>query len=178
MKERLNLKKRLPKTAPSVIAWVMAETGTVLVVEDDQDLRELIRIAGRKRSYRMLAAGNGLEAEGMIESGEIHGLVILDITMPCMDGFGFCRWLREDHPLIPVIFLSARAGEYDKIVALEIGKDDYLTMPFSMRELFARVDVGLRRVRLFAAWSACHPHGFGAPNPPQAPLKSRYRNRS
>jgi hypothetical protein len=50
VKERLNLKKRLPKTAPSVIAWVMAETGTVLVVEDDQDLRELIRIAGRKRS--------------------------------------------------------------------------------------------------------------------------------
>lgn len=128
----------------------MGETGTVLVVEDDQDLRELIRIAGRKRSYRMLAAGNGLEAKGMVEAGEIPGLVILDITMPGMDGFGFCRWLREDHPLVPVIFLSARAEEYDKIVALEIGGDDYLTKPFSMRELFARVEVGLRRVRLFA----------------------------
>ncbi len=98
----------------------------------------------------MLQAGNGLEAKRMIVDGETPGLIILDINMPGMDGFGFCRWLRDDHPRIPVIFLSARAEEYDKIVALEIGGDDYLTKPFSMRELFARVEVSLRRVRLFS----------------------------
>ncbi|MBN1648777.1 MAG: response regulator transcription factor [Spirochaetales bacterium] len=70
--------------------------------------------------------------------------------MPGMDGFAFCRWLRDDYPLVPVIFLSARADEYDKIIALEIGGDDYLTKPFSMRELFTRVGVCLRRVGLFA----------------------------
>jgi DNA-binding response OmpR family regulator len=128
----------------------MAEVESILVVEDDDNLRELVRLAGAKRSYRMLVAGNGLEAKSMLEEGNIPDLVVLDITMPGMDGFAFCRWLREDFRLVPVIFLSARAEEYDKIVALEIGGDDYLTKPFSMRELFARIQVSLRRVKLFA----------------------------
>lgn len=121
---------------------------TLLIVEDDVDLREIIRVAGEKRSYRALTSGNGLEAKRLIEGGTVPDIVILDINMPGMDGFGFCRWLRDDFPLIPVVFLSARAEEYDKIVALEIGGDDYLTKPFSIRELFARVAVCLRRVRL------------------------------
>lgn len=121
----------------------------ILVVEDDTDLQELIRRAGEKRSYRMLSAGNGLEAKEMIEEGNTPNLIILDINMPGMDGFSFCRWLRDGFPLVPVIFLSARAEEYDKIVALEIGGDDYLTKPFSMKELFARIGVSLRRVKLF-----------------------------
>lgn len=128
----------------------MADGELILVVEDDTDLRELLRLSGEKRSYTVLSAGNGLEAKKMLEAGRIPNLIILDINMPGMDGFGFCRWLRDDFPLIPVIFLSARAEEYDKIIALEIGGDDYLTKPFSMKELFARVNVGLRRVRLFA----------------------------
>ena len=128
----------------------MADHETILVVEDDLDLRELIRLAGEKRSYRILSAGNGLEAMKLLEGGKIPDIIILDINMPGMDGFGFCRWLRDDFPLIPVIFLSARAEEYDKIVALEIGGDDYLTKPFSMKELFARINVGLRRIKLFA----------------------------
>lgn len=121
---------------------------TLLIVEDDIDLRELIRLAGEKRSYIVLTSGNGLEAKGLIEGGSVPDIVILDINMPGMDGFSFCRWLRDDFPLIPVVFLSARAEEYDKIVALEIGGDDYLTKPFSIRELFARAAVCLRRMRL------------------------------
>lgn len=127
----------------------MAENAVVLVVEDDKDLRELIRLAGEKRSYRIITADNGLDAKDLIEKGNRPSLIILDINMPGMDGFSFCRWLRDADPLIPVIFLSARAEEYDKIVALEIGGDDYLTKPFSINELFARAAVSLRRVRLF-----------------------------
>ena len=99
----------------------MAENAVVLVVEDDKDLRELIRLAGEKRSYRIITADNGLDAKDLIEKGNRPSLIILDINMPGMDGFSFCRWLRDADPLIPVIFLSARAEEYDKIVALEIG---------------------------------------------------------
>ena len=126
---------------------------SILIVEDDTDLQELIRIAGEKRSYTMLTADNGLEAKTILEEGRVPNIIILDINMPGMDGFSFCRWLRDDFPLIPVIFLSARAEEYDKIVALEIGGDDYLTKPFSMKELFARIAVGLRRIELFAQQS-------------------------
>lgn len=129
----------------------MDEKSTVLVVEDDADLRELVLLAGGKRSYRMISADNGLEAKAMLEEGTRPDLVILDINMPGMDGFSFCRWLRDYLPRVPVIFLSVRADEYDKILALEIGGDDYLTKPFSMKELFARVAVGLRRVRLFTS---------------------------
>lgn len=128
----------------------------VLVVEDDQDLQEMIAIAGKKRGYRILTADNGLEAKKTIETGEIPELIILDINMPGMDGYSFCRWLREDFPLLPVIFLSARAEEYDKIIALEIGGDDYLTKPFSIKELFARVQVGLRRMALMNEVSQNH----------------------
>jgi DNA-binding response OmpR family regulator len=126
----------------------MSGASAILVVEDDADLQELIRIAGEKRTYLMRSARNGLEAKRAIETGSVPNLIVLDINMPGMDGFAFCRWLREDHPLIPVIFLSARAEEYDKIVALEIGGDDYLTKPFSMKELFTRIKVGLRRIEL------------------------------
>jgi DNA-binding response OmpR family regulator len=129
----------------------MAEGGLILIVEDDIDLRELIKQAGEKRSYRALLAGNGLEAKKLLEAGSIPDIIILDINMPGMDGFGFCRWLREDFPLVPVIFLSARAEEYDKIVALEIGGDDYMTKPFSMMELFARIKVSLRRITLLGS---------------------------
>lgn len=128
----------------------MADGEVLLVVEDDADLRELVRLAGEKRSYRALSARNGLEAMKLLEGGTIPDLIVLDINMPGMDGFTFCRRLRDDFPRIPVIFLSARSEEYDKILALEIGGDDYLTKPFSMKELFARISVSLRRVKLYA----------------------------
>ena len=122
----------------------------MLVVEDDRDLQDLIRIAGESRGYRMITSGNGIEAKKEFENGRMPSVIILDINMPGMDGFSFCRWLRDEHPVIPVIFLSARSDEYDKVLALEIGGDDYLTKPFSMKELFARTAVCLRRVGLFS----------------------------
>jgi DNA-binding response OmpR family regulator len=128
----------------------MPDRASILIVEDDSNLQEMIRLAGEKKSYRMLLAGNGLEAKAQISGGAVPNLIVLDITMPGMDGFGFCRWLREDYRLIPVIFLSARAEEYDKIIALEIGGDDYLTKPFSMKELFARIGVCLRRIEMLS----------------------------
>lgn len=127
----------------------MEKTISILTVEDDRDLREMIDLAGQKRGYRMISAGNGIDARQTISSGQVPDVIILDINMPGMDGFSFCRWLREDHALIPVIFLSARVDEYDKILALEIGGDDYLTKPFSIKELFARVAVSLRRIRIY-----------------------------
>jgi two-component system response regulator ChvI len=133
-----------------MLSWGMGDAESILVVEDDANLLELIRLAGEKRSYRMLQAANGLEAKRKLTAGSVPDIIILDINMPGMDGFSFCRWLRDDYPRIPVVFLSARAEEYDKIVALEIGGDDYLTKPFSMKELFARIGVCLRRIRVFS----------------------------
>jgi len=129
----------------------MADRKTFLVVEDDTDLRDMIVMAGRKQSYGIMEAANGLEARSQILETGPPDLVILDINMPGMDGLTFCRWLREDHPLVPVIFLSARSEEYDKIIALEIGGDDYLTKPFSMKELFTRVKVCLRRAQFYGS---------------------------
>jgi len=123
---------------------------TLLLVEDDRDLPQWIGMAIGNKPYRLIHAGNGLEAKKKLEAGMRPDLIILDVNMPGMDGFSFCRWLREDFPMIPVIFLSARSEEYDKILALEIGGDDYLTKPFSMKELMARIAVSLRRVQLYA----------------------------
>ena len=122
----------------------------ILIVEDDYDLAEIIKMGGEKRAYKIATASNGLEAVKLINDGLVPDIVILDINMPGMDGFSFCRKFRDEYPLVPVIFLSARAEEYDKIIALEIGGDDYLTKPFSIKELFARVKVSLRRVKQYS----------------------------
>lgn len=127
----------------------MRESISILLVEDDLDLRELLTIAARKRDYNIITAANGKIARDKIGEGLTPDLIILDINMPQMDGFQFCKWLRLDFPLIPVIFLSARTEEFDKLIALEIGGDDYLTKPFSVTELFARISVCLRRVKYY-----------------------------
>lgn len=139
-----------------MLLYAMVNSESILIVEDDTDLQELIKLAGAKRGYQVDTACNGLAAKKVLEAGNIPHIIILDINMPGMDGFSFCRWLREDYPLLPVIFLSARADEYDKIIALEIGGDDYLTKPFSMKELFARVNVSLRRVKLYSGCNHLH----------------------
>ena len=128
----------------------MKSPQSILLVEDDEDLQELIAMAGKKNNYMIHRAGNGLDAKKQLEDGLCPDLIILDINMPALDGFGFCRWLREGHLKLPVIFLSARSDEYDKILALEIGGDDYLTKPFSMKELFTRAAVAIRRVSLYS----------------------------
>jgi DNA-binding response OmpR family regulator len=129
----------------------MDGTPTLYVVEDDADLREHLRLAGEQRGYRVRTASDGMAArEGIGRSG-LPDIFVLDVNMPGMDGFRFCRWLRDEHPPVPVVFLSARTEEYDKIIALELGGDDYMTKPFSMKELFVRIEVALRRVRVYSA---------------------------
>ena len=115
----------------------------VLIVDDDPHLREVVRFALQKASFSVVEARDGREALLVFER-ESPQLVILDITMPEMDGTEVCRLLRT-RSRVPIVFLSSRDDELDRILGLELGGDDYLTKPFSPRELVARVKAILRR---------------------------------
>lgn len=118
------------------------DTQTILVVDDDMDIREGIRILLRGENYTILEAGNGQQAlECLSESVD---LVILDIMMPGMSGLRVCEEIRKTSA-VPILFLTAKAQETDKLVGLTAGGDDYLTKPFSYTELIARVKALLRR---------------------------------
>jgi two-component system OmpR family response regulator len=123
----------------------MAED-TVLVVEDDANLQETLKYNLRKEGYRVITAGDGEQALTAARR-ERPGLVILDIMLPGMNGFEVCRILRKEMT-VPILMLTARADETDKIVGLEIGADDYMTKPFSLRELLARVRAMFRRTKM------------------------------
>jgi DNA-binding response OmpR family regulator len=119
----------------------MAET--VLVVEDEPTLREALVYSLEKQGYTVEAAGDGiaaLEAARRLKPD----LIILDLMLPRLDGFEVCKILRRESN-IPILMLTARDDEIDRVVGLEVGADDYLTKPFSMRELLARVKAQLRR---------------------------------
>jgi DNA-binding response OmpR family regulator len=116
---------------------------SVLVVDDEPIVREVVVSYLRREGYRTLEAGDGDAARALIER-EPLSLVILDVMLPGTDGFELCRWLRARSDL-PVILLTARGEETDRIVGLELGADDYVTKPFSPRELAARVRTVLRR---------------------------------
>lgn len=118
----------------------------VLVVEDELTLVETLCYNLERQGYAVITANNGLQAIEMARSERPH-LIILDLMLPGMDGFEVCRVLRQDLNM-PILMLTARAEEVDKIVGLEVGADDYMTKPFSMRELMARVKALLRRERL------------------------------
>jgi DNA-binding response OmpR family regulator len=122
------------------------EKNKILVVEDEQTLIETLEYSLRRQGYDVLTAMDGRTA---IEVAQRHApqLVVLDIMLPGLDGFEVCRILRQETN-VPILMLTARTDEVDKIVGLEVGADDYLTKPFSMRELVARVKALLRRVRL------------------------------
>ncbi len=117
---------------------------TILVVEDEADLRLILRNNLQFVGYRVLETGDGDEAAGKI-LGERPDLVILDVMLPGRDGFEILRDVRGQGFRAPVIFLTARAEERDRIAGLEIGADDYVTKPFSVGELLARVKAILRR---------------------------------
>src|SRR5512143_401088 len=110
---------------------------TVLVVDDDGHIREVVRFALEKAGYRVLEAADGAAALAVIQERPVDA-VVLDIIMPEQDGLEVCRRLRERSPM-PILFLSSRDDEIDRILGLEIGADDYVTKPFSPRELVARV---------------------------------------
>src|SRR5262245_61926166 len=116
---------------------------TVLVVDDEPIVREVVLRYLERDGFRTLEANDGDTARRLVES-EKPGLVILDIMLPGVDGLQLCRWIRARSDL-PVIMLTARAEEADRIVGLELGADDYVTKPFSPRELAARVRTVLRR---------------------------------
>jgi DNA-binding response OmpR family regulator len=116
---------------------------TILIADDEIDIRNLVKISLEENGYTVLTARNGKEAWDILAKQEVH-LAILDVMMPVMDGFNLLRKIRE-HSTIPVIFLTARADDMDKVLGLGLGADDYLGKPFSVAELVARVGAQLRR---------------------------------
>lgn len=118
----------------------------VLVVEDEPALVDTLEYSLSRQGYVVVVATDGAKALE-IARREAPDLVVLDVMLPSLDGFEVCRILRQEMSM-PILMLTARADEVDKIVGLEVGADDYLTKPFSMRELTARVKALLRRVRL------------------------------
>ena len=123
------------------------EMNHVLIVEDDKEIREGVKIYLKSKGYVVSEAADGVEGLGIIEKEEIH-LAIVDVMMPRMDGITMTMKLRENHDF-PVIFLSAKSEEVDKILGLDMGADDYVTKPFTPMELLARVNSQLRRYRKF-----------------------------
>ena len=117
----------------------------ILIVDDDAHIREVAQFALEKAGLEVVEAGDGQQALELFYRSR-PDLVILDITMPEMDGFSVCREIRKSAET-PILFLSSRADEVDRVVGLEIGGDDYVTKPFSPRELVARVQVILKRTR-------------------------------
>jgi len=128
----------------------------IVVVEDEPSLVETLAYSLRKQGYTLFTAGDGRRALEVARQQQ-PDLVVLDVMLPGLDGFEVCRILRREMN-VPILMLTARSEEIDKIVGLEVGADDYLTKPFSMRELVARVKALLRRVRIdreeFAAATA------------------------
>ena len=120
---------------------------TILIVEDDKEIRQGVEIFLKGQGYRVLQAENGLEGLKVLEQ-ETVDLAIVDVMMPRMDGITMVIKLREKYEF-PVIFLSAKSEEVDKIMGLNMGADDYITKPFTPMELLARVNSQLRRYRRF-----------------------------
>jgi DNA-binding response OmpR family regulator len=116
---------------------------TVLVVDDEPTIREVVVRYLRRDGFQTLEAADGERARELVETGKPN-LVVLDVMLPGTDGLSLCRWIRSRSSL-PVILLTARGDEVDRIVGLELGADDYVTKPFSPRELAARVRTVLRR---------------------------------
>ena len=122
----------------------MEEAAHILVVDDDTRTRELLRRFLAERGYRVATAADAKEAESQL-AAIAFDLVVLDVMLPGADGFEVCREIQRDHP-VPVLFLTALDQETDLVVGLRLGADDYMTKPFSPRELVARIAAILRRV--------------------------------
>src|SRR3954454_2548781 len=118
-------------------------SGAVLVVDDEPIVRDVVARYLARSGFDALEAADGDHARRLIESEDV-ALVVLDVMLPGIDGFELCRWIRSRSEL-PVIMLTARGEETDRIVGLELGADDYVTKPFSPRELVSRVRTVLRR---------------------------------
>jgi two-component system alkaline phosphatase synthesis response regulator PhoP len=131
-----------------MVALEESRVVSLLVVEDDDDIAGSIRYNLEKEGYRVRIANTGEAALNLVRE-RAPSLILLDLNLPQMNGLELCRHLRSEPATagIPVLMLTARASEADKVLGLNIGADDYLTKPFSMRELMARVNAVLRRAR-------------------------------
>ncbi len=125
----------------------MEPCNRILIVEDDREILEGIRIYLKNQGYEVFGAGNGVEGLEVLEKETIH-LAIVDVMMPRMDGITMTMKLREKYDF-PVIMLTAKSEEIDKITGLNVGADDYVTKPFAPMELLARVNSQLRRYRRY-----------------------------
>jgi len=117
---------------------------TILIVDDDPKIRELLALYFNKESFSIVEAGDGLEAIRQTEKLQPQ-LILLDIMLPVLDGIEVCRQIRK-FSQVPIIMLTARSEDEDRIAGLELGADDYITKPFNPREVVARVKAVLRRV--------------------------------
>ena len=125
----------------------MEQKKRVLIVEDEKNIVDIIRFNLIREGFDTVEAYDG-EAGLALARSEKPDLILLDVMMPKMMGFDVCRLLREEGDNVPVIILTAREEEEDKVMGLEIGADDYITKPFSMRELIARVRANIRRTSM------------------------------
>ena len=141
------------------------ETPRILVVEDDDDLRGILAGRFADAGYRVDEAATGPDALAAVEAA-LPDLVLLDVMLPGLDGVEVCRRLRALHPLLYIVMLTARADEMDRVIGLEVGADDYVTKPFSLHELVARVRAALRRVQAVRERVAAG----GDVEPPPAPI--------
>jgi DNA-binding response OmpR family regulator len=118
----------------------------ILLVDDEESVQKLLAYPLRKEGYDVVPARDGEEALERFNEGSFD-LIVLDVMLPKRDGFDVCRRLRARSP-VPIIMLTAKSEEFDKVLGLELGADDYITKPFSMREFRSRVKAALRRVEL------------------------------
>ena len=125
----------------------MRPNTTVAVVDDEDTIRETVAFALKREGYKVELYRDGLDAWESFQK-RLPGLVVLDILMPQMDGLELCRRLRATSETLPIIFLSSKDEELDRILGLELGADDYLCKPFSVRELIARIKVLFRRAAM------------------------------
>lgn len=126
------------------------EKTSILLVEDDVELSKMVAGRLRDAGYDVVTVDSGPAAVAAVET-QCPDLMLLDVMLPGFDGLEVCRQVRAKHPLLYIIMLTARADEIDKVVGLEVGADDYVTKPFSLQELVARIRSVIRRLRLMKA---------------------------
>ena len=126
----------------------MEHVDHILIVDDDREIRELVSGYLKKNGLRVTVAADGRQMRSFLEANRVD-LIVLDVMMPGDDGLVLCRELRAGkHKSTPILMLTARSDETDRIVGLEMGADDYLAKPFAARELLARIKAVLRRTRM------------------------------
>jgi two-component system phosphate regulon response regulator PhoB len=145
---------------PKNLSTELTQTHRILVVEDEEIIRDMIVLALQEEGYEVTAAPHGRAALDLLQVTQDPGteaafdLLVLDLMLPQVNGLDICRLLRYHSNVIPILILSAKASETDRVLGLEVGADDYLTKPFSMKELVARCRALLRRQGFVSAHSA------------------------